>query len=684
MRIGILRAKLTSSVGLVFSGEIGRKRRHRVIAACVACFVTAYGGFVISGLYACRFLDSELERVVSRIESKWGVSVRIGGSGFHPFFGMELRDLVIFGAEEINKPFLSASRMRIHYRPCLVPKPGLRISGVTLVDPKLILSMHSGQDPDWLASLTASRRAAWDFGRLESLAGAAGRFLIVGPDVTLAWKNGRVVVASHQIFDGDSLPVITHSSGEMDYNLISRRMTLTAKARIAEAKGDIRVQAKGDMENLKISLGSRGVELAGLVQYFPPWLSAGDGAEFMGSVETLYAADEPVQSFHFNWELRGVGLHHRYLAQRPIRDVHFHSRGTVQWNRAKRKIRFVDSRIGIGTLVADMEGSIDYAASPRIETRLRRHSLPIRDIMKGLPPDFIPTIHNADVAGTVDADIVLAMDMSGRRPVEFEPAVVVRDFQVISAPRADIDRLKYPFLHRVRKNGRVVKEFWVGPSNPDFTPYGRMGNYTIRAILTCEDGRFFSHGGFQLKHIRQSLEQNIREKRFARGASTISMQTVKNLFLGNEKSLSRKFEEMLLTYALEQALTKERIMEIYLNIIEWGPGIYGIGAASRHYFDKRPDKLSPVEAAYLASIIANPIRYHTMYRQGKITDSWSNYLSVIISKMNLDEKEITEVRSTKPEFAWVRKKGLNQEGAGGGVPVLQGEIGKTVDGKAPL
>lgn len=685
LRPCILAAKLTAFLKQTFSSENGRKRLRFPLAVCAVCIVTVYGVFVFSGLSACRLLDSELDNITSRLGSKWGISVRIGGSGFHPFFGIELRDLAFYNsAEERKEPFFSASRVRIHYRPCLLPKPGLKISGITLVDPNLVLSVPSGKNPDLSVSIADCWRTGRGSVQMELLSGAAGRFLIVGPDISMAWKNGRVALVSGKISNGVPAPVITKSNGEMDYHLTSRQMALTAKARIAEAKGDIRVEAKGDRENLKIRVGSRGVKLAGLSSYFPPWLIVGNGAEFLGSLETEYAAGKPVQSILFNCEFRHVGLHHRLLAHNPIRDVHFHSRGTVQWNRKEKKIRLLDSRMGLGTLATDMEGSIDYDASPRIKMRLHCNSLPIRDIISSLPPDFIPTIHDASVAGTVDADIVFAVDTSGRRSIEFEPAVVVRDFQVISAPQADINRLKHPFLHQARKNGRVVKAFWVGPSNQDFTPYGKMGHYTVRAILTCEDGRFFTHRGFQLKHIRQSLEQNIRERRFARGASTISMQTVKNLFLSNEKNLSRKFEETLLTYALEQKLTKERIMEIYLNIIEWGPGIYGIGAASRYYFDKKPDELSPVEAAYLASIVANPVRYHAMYRRGKITDSWADYLSIILSKMHLDEKDLAEVKSPKPEFAWVRKKGLNREGASGGVPALQGEMGKTADVKAPL
>ncbi|HLT42851.1 MAG TPA: biosynthetic peptidoglycan transglycosylase, partial [Sphingobacteriaceae bacterium] len=125
---------------------------------------------------------------------------------------------------------------------------------------------------------------------------------------------------------------------------------------------------------------------------------------------------------------------------------------------------------------------------------------------------------------------------------------------------------------------------------------------------TAEDPSFFSHEGFVEESIRASIATNFKEKAFKRGGSTISMQLVKNVFLDREKTLARKVEEMLIVWVIEhnRIVSKERMFEVYLNVIEWGNNIYGIAEASQHYFLKRPADLNLGESIFLASIVPSP------------------------------------------------------------------------------
>ncbi len=645
-------------------------RRLAVVTAVIG--ILAYGVSAAVGLYGCRLLQTELDGKIRDIGNRWEVSVRVGSVGFHPVHGIGFHDVVIYDHSRGNDlPLLSASRVYVHYGLSLLPRPGVKISGIMLVDAECSLPMPSVTG-HWPLADAVKRWQGFSGGGGDSSSAGLGRFVTVGPDLTLSWERGRVVLQRNTVIGRTTAPIVTGSFGKVNYDLRTRQIALNAAARIGETKSEARIEGEGSVRVFKIRLAGREIRLADLSRYLPAWLVAGDDAVLTGSVETVYCPADPVQTVAFNCALKKVGIDHRRLADRPIKNVTFDTSGTIKWDREVRKVELLSSRIGLGALKADVEGSVDYSESPQIKTRLRCAGVPIGDILDSLPPDFIPTVRGAVAEGVIDADVTFAMNRLDKNSIAFDPVVHIRDFRIVSAPKTDITRLRGPFLHRVRKNGKVIKEFWVGPSNPDFVSYKKIGPYAVRAILTCEDGRFFSHRGFQLEHIRRSMEQNIREGRFARGASTISMQTVKNLFLTNEKNISRKFEEMLLTYALEHELGKERILEIYANIIEWGPGIYGIGAASRHYFDKKPNDLTPLEAAYLASIIANPVRYHFMYQRGEVTDAWADYLAVILAKMHLDEKDLAEVKSTKPKFAWVRKRELRQEGTSGRVPSLQG------------
>jgi monofunctional biosynthetic peptidoglycan transglycosylase len=131
----------------------------------------------------------------------------------------------------------------------------------------------------------------------------------------------------------------------------------------------------------------------------------------------------------------------------------------------------------------------------------------------------------------------------------------------------------------------------------------------INAVVVAEDGMFWSHNGFDWYEFRESFFRNLREFRFARGASTITQQLVKNLFLSSSKDPVRKLKEWVLTWKMEQTLSKSRILELYLNTIEWGDGVYGVGAAAQRYFQKPVNALTREEAARLAAVIPNPKRY---------------------------------------------------------------------------
>ncbi len=205
-------------------------------------------------------------------------------------------------------------------------------------------------------------------------------------------------------------------------------------------------------------------------------------------------------------------------------------------------------------------------------------------------------------------------------------------------PRIRIGELKKPFRHTFRTAEGKPAAIFVGPENPDFIPYAAIPPRMIRAVITAEDGGFFRHRGISINQIIEATADNIRAGRVVRGASTITMQLAKNLYLSRERTFSRKFEELFITLALEQELSKQRIMEIYLNIIEWGEGIYGLVPAARHYFRKSPGELTDRECAFLASIIARPTDDWPEDPLGGVSAGWQQYLDLIVRKMG--EKEI--------------------------------------------
>jgi len=154
-----------------------------------------------------------------------------------------------------------------------------------------------------------------------------------------------------------------------------------------------------------------------------------------------------------------------------------------------------------------------------------------------------------------------------------------------------------------RRHGRayLVDQQWV--------PYERISPLLRHAVLIAEDDAFFSHGGLDWHEIGESARSNLRRGRVLRGGSTISQQLAKNLFLAEERTWTRKLEEVVLALRLERALTKRRIFELYLNLIEWGEGVYGAEAAAQRHFGVPAADLNPRQATLLAAVIVNPRRY---------------------------------------------------------------------------
>jgi monofunctional biosynthetic peptidoglycan transglycosylase len=158
-------------------------------------------------------------------------------------------------------------------------------------------------------------------------------------------------------------------------------------------------------------------------------------------------------------------------------------------------------------------------------------------------------------------------------------------------------------LREAEKQGRRagIDQRWVS--------YERISPLLRRAVLIAEDDAFFSHDGLDWHEIRASMEKNLEARRVVRGGSTITQQLAKNLYLGDQRTLTRKIKEVLLAGRIERALSKRRIFELYLNLIEWGDGVYGIEAASRRHFGVPCSALDARQAALLAAVIINPRRY---------------------------------------------------------------------------
>lgn len=234
-----------------------------------------------------------------------------------------------------------------------------------------------------------------------------------------------------------------------------------------------------------------------------------------------------------------------------------------------------------------------------------------QDFIESLPAGLFTHFEGMQAEGSFDYKLRFEYNQSKPNAIVLESDLNKQGLKILKYGEADLAKLNAPFTYRAIINDVPQRPIYVGNANPNFAPLSSITPYLRKAVLTTEDPSFFSHQGFIKEAFRQSIVKNIKTRKFTRGASTISMQLVKNVFLTRDKTLSRKLEEILLVYILEnnRIVSKERMLEVYFNIIEWGPNIYGIGEASYFYFEKSPSQLSLNECLFLANIIPSPRRF---------------------------------------------------------------------------
>ncbi len=200
-----------------------------------------------------------------------------------------------------------------------------------------------------------------------------------------------------------------------------------------------------------------------------------------------------------------------------------------------------------------------------------------------------------------------------------------------------------------KQKGRKVsiQKKWV--------PLKSISPFLVKAVLIAEDDKFWSHEGFDFDAIQKAVEKDLKAGKFKFGGSTVTQQLAKNLYLSPSKNPMRKFEEAIITWRMERSLSKRRILELYLNVVEWGEGIFGIEAASTHYYGKSCLSLSAEEASRLAAVLPNPLKYKvngtSPYVQKRATLIYSIMVKRGIVIPAYDEIKETAEPETLPEAA---------------------------------
>lgn len=337
------------------------------------------------------------------------------------------------------------------------------------------------------------------------------------------------------------------------------------------------------------------------------------------------------------------------------------------------------SRITLNRLSFHPTLRCQTAGHRTLRLRIDEKDLRVSDLFESLPPGLFSCLAGIEVGGRFDYHLDFAVDFSHPQEISLEAEIQSRGMEVKRFGTVDFRAVNEAFEHEVFEKDQWVRTIHVGPDNPDFRGLERISPYLRNAVLICEDGAFFRHRGFLVEPFKNAIRENLQQGRFVRGGSTISMQLVKNLFLVRQKTIARKLEEMLITWLIEEnrLIGKDRMFEIYLNIIEWGPGVYGAAEAARFYFDKDPGELDLAESIFLASIVPRPRRFAVAFdREGKFKEWMIPFYEDVSRKMLQREmigqadfdRLVPEIRLTGPARLLLRGRPAEEDSGVDGSP----------------
>ena len=294
----------------------------------------------------------------------------------------------------------------------------------------------------------------------------------------------------------------------------------------------------------------------------------------------------------------------------------------------------LDSTSTVYLKKAEIHPYLKYTLSPNkiYEVKLNAPEQDAQEMLNAFPQGLFESLEGLKVSGKVKYALNFYLNSAEPDSVKFNSGLTPTSFKILKWGKINLQKINEPFIYTPYEYGKPMRDIMIGPSNPNYTPLSQVSSNFKNAILTSEDPSFFSHKGFVQESIRKSFAVNFKEKKFVRGGSTISMQLVKNVFLSRKKTLSRKAEEILIVWLIEnnRLVSKNRMLEVYFNIIEMGQNVYGIGEATRHYFGKSPSELNIGEGIFLANIVPRPkIALFKFRGDGGLKDYMYNYFQYI-------------------------------------------------------
>ncbi len=313
-----------------------------------------------------------------------------------------------------------------------------------------------------------------------------------------------------------------------------------------------------------------------------------------------------------------------------------------------------------------MSGTFEYNKAANRPARMQLvFDVPTQDcghIVDSIPKVMIPRLYDMRATGPLSVHIKISTDLKDIfARTRFDARIDVDKCKVLTLGSiVNLDMLNQPFVLKRPDPDKKGKFILVGPGTDNYVPIEKIPVWVQQAALATEDMAFFSHHGFKPGLIRRAIALDLDKGWYVYGGSTITQQLVKNLFLSTEKSLSRKLEEAIITWQVEKNFPKEKILELYLNCIEYGKGVYGIKQAAKVYFNKDVNQLTPLQAAWIMATKPSPKYAFRVYKRGVFNEWWVNRMRNILLRLwkemhVIDERTFLNAAPYLPAFYYADK-----------------------------
>lgn len=341
-------------------------------------------------------------------------------------------------------------------------------------------------------------------------------------------------------------------------------------------------------------------------------------------------------NFDGQLQVKGLTVASKLVADEPIVFQPLVAKGQITIDKSRETIELKATKINFGDLKANAHIKLKFDdVKPVLRVRLQFPEQDCHKAIHSIPGALIPMLAQSRFKGVGSVEIESRIDWNALRSVRKTWLSMFADVEKCRAitlgPDLKLQRLRSRFfVHTVAFEEKLIK---VGPGTNQWFPLSKMPHFLPLAAMGTEDTAFKIHPGVNVNLIRRAIILNLERRRYVYGGSTISQQLVKNLFLYRQKTLARKLSELIITWQMERTISKDRILELYLNCIEFGPGIYGIKHAAKEYFGKRVDQLNPLETAFLMGLKPSPKAGWYQFRRGQVNWRWQRRLKNIMYRL---------------------------------------------------